>query len=199
MKKIYLVHGWSGNPNNAWFPWLREKLQQAGFQTNALVLPTPDDPDPETWPAALESVIHKPDKETYLVGHSIGCQTIMRYLEKLPAGTQVGGVVFVAPFFDLFQLKTQEEKDIWAKWKNIPINTDEFKSKTKNIVSIFSDNDADVDYDANAPLFEKLGSKIILEKNKGHFSDDAGVTELAIVLDELVKMTTDPEQKRTMV
>jgi uncharacterized protein len=188
MKRVYLVHGWDGNPDNAWFPWLKERLQQAGFQTNALVMPTPEEPDPQTWPAALESAIHKPDRETYLIGHSIGCQTIMRYLEKLPAGSQVGGVVFVAPYFDLPYLKTPEEKNLWAKWKSIPINTDEFKSKTKNIVSIFSDDDPDVDYDANAPLFEKLGSKIILERNKGHFSDDVGITELPSALDEIIKM-----------
>ena len=39
-------------------------------------------------------------------------------------------------------------------------------------------------------LFEKyLNAKTIIEHNKGHFSDDAGVKELPVVLDELLKIT----------
>lgn len=35
---------------------------------------------------------------------------------------------------------------------------------------------------------DKLDSKIIIEHNKGHFNSKAGVTELPVVFEELLKM-----------
>jgi predicted alpha/beta hydrolase family esterase len=53
---------------------------------------------------------------------------------------------------------------------------------SKKITCIFSDNDPDVPL-SDAELFkEKLGAEIIVEHEKGHFDDDAGVKELESVL-----------------
>ncbi len=60
--------------------------------------------------------------------------------------------------------------------------------KAGKIVSIFSDNDEFVPLN-NLKKFEKiLGSKIILEKGKGHFTDFDSVNGLPIVLREILKM-----------
>jgi uncharacterized protein len=190
MEKVYLIHGWGGNPNNCWFPWLQKNLTEIGFEVHALSMPNSDEPDVVTWPQTLKENISDPGLDTFFVGHSIGCQTIMRYLGLLPQNTKIGGVVFVAPFFKLLSLQTQEEKDIWSKWEQVSIDISQVKNKANHIVSIFSNDDPDVDYNANAPLFEKgLDSKIILEQNKGHFSDDDGIKELPVVLQEILRMS----------
>ena len=56
---------------------------------------------------------------------------------------------------------------------------------TEKVVALFSDDDPVVPL-SDAKLFEeRLGAKVIVEKGNGHFDDDAGVTELPVVLDEL--------------
>ena len=29
-----MVHGWDGNPNNHWFPWLKKELEKRGFEVH---------------------------------------------------------------------------------------------------------------------------------------------------------------------
>ena len=38
----------------------------------------------QKWVSKLAQTVGDADKQTYFVGHSMGCQTIVRYLEKLP-------------------------------------------------------------------------------------------------------------------
>lgn len=187
MKKVYLVHGWAGNPNNNWFPNTISSLISDGFDAKALILPDPENPNPITWPKALEEQIQNPDNETYLVGHSIGCQTILRYLEQLSSDIKLGGIVLVAPFFDLNHLETEEEKALWQKWKDLPLDLEKIKNHVSKIVCIFSDNDQDVDSESSAKLFkELLDAKIILEHNKGHFADHDGIKELPSVVEAIL-------------
>ena len=184
-KRVFLIHGWEGNPKNSWFPWLKSKLEEKGFKVIAPEMPDSGSPKIDPWIDKLKEVVGVPDQETYFVGHSIGCQAIMRYLQTEDA--KIGGIIFVAGFFNLHHLETQEEKDIAKPWLETEIDTDKIKTLTDNIVAIFSDNDPDVSLE-DSKLFEsRLGAKIIVEKGKGHFSDDAGIKELPVVLDEILK------------
>ena len=111
----------------------------------------------------------------------------MRYLEK--ASVKIGGVVFVAGFFKLNHLKTREEKEIAEPWQTIKIETNEVRSKIKESFAIFSDDDPDVDFEEKEKFVNRLGSKIIIEHNKGHFTTDDGVTELPSVLNALLEIS----------
>ena len=188
-KRVFMIHGWEGSPDNCWFPWLKKELESRGFQVYTPEMPDSEEPKIEPWVSTLSKIVESPDSETYFIGHSIGCQTIMRYLQILPESTKVGGVIFVAGFFNLPNLETQEEKDIAKPWLKTRIDTDKIKTLTDNIVAIFSDDDPDVPLDDSELFKERLGAKIIIEHNKGHFSDDANVTELPIVLEELLRIS----------
>jgi hypothetical protein len=189
MKKVFVIHGWEGNPSNAWFPWLRKELEKINFETIIPDMPDTDEPEINSWVNKIKDVVGVPNKDTYFVGHSIGCQAVMRYLESLPEDTKIGGCVFVAGFFSLNHLETEEEKEIAKPWLEIPINLEKIKSVINKSVAIFSDNDPDVDLSEKDIFESKLGSKIIIEHNKGHFSDDANVFELCSVLDSLIKIS----------
>jgi len=28
-KRVFIIHGWSGNPKNAWFPWIKNELENS--------------------------------------------------------------------------------------------------------------------------------------------------------------------------
>ena len=120
MKRVFLIHGWSGNPKEPWFVWIKKELEKRNFKVTIPKMPNPDYPKIDVWVNFLKRVIKNPDKNTYLIGHSIGCQTILRYLEKL--NKKIGGCVFVAGFFNLDNLETKKEQKIARPWLKKNIN-----------------------------------------------------------------------------
>lgn len=186
-KKVIIVHGWSGRPDCGWMSWLNKELSSRGFEVIAERMPNPDTPEIKSWIAKLKKIISKPDEDVYFVGHSIGCQTILRYLESLPEKTRVGGVVFVAGWLNLINLETQEEKDVSKQWLETPIKFEKIKNKINKLVTIFSDNDPWVPLSDSEIMKKELGAKIILEKNKGHYIENETL-EIPVALKSILEM-----------
>lgn len=185
MKRAYIVHGWGANAKSEWFPWLKKELESIGFEAAVFDMPDTENPKIETWVKYLEDNIENPDEETILIGHSIGCQTILRYLEKLPENIKVGKIILVAPWYTLFNLP-EEELPIAEPWEKTPIDEKKVLSHTKEkIVCIFSDNDPVVPPENQKIFSEKYGAEIIVIPDGGHFSEDDGTTELPAVLENL--------------
>ena len=90
MKRVYIIHGWAGYPEECWFLWLKDEMEKHGIKAEVPLMPEAEAPKIDKWVPFLENLVKNPDEDTYLVGHSIGVQTILRYLEK--ADTKVGGV-----------------------------------------------------------------------------------------------------------
>lgn len=188
MKRVFVIHGWGGSPKEGWFPWLKKELKNKGFRVYVPPMPNPEEPKIEIWVPFLKEQIKRPDKNTYFVGHSIGCQTIMRYLENLPKNIEIRGVVFVAGFFNLVNLNEEEIK-IAKPWLKTTIDTDKILNHTKKIVAIFSDNDDWVPLEDSKIFEDKLGAKIIVEHNKGHFSGDDNINKLPSALNSLLEIS----------
>ena len=189
MKRIFIIHGWGGNPKEAWLSWLMKGLSSKGIVAYAPTMPNTENPKIDVWIPFLKKIVGKPDKDTYFVGHSVGCQTIMRYLETI--NVKIGGVIFVAGFVNLNIDAIEEEEKGSSKiakpWLETPLNWDKIKKHVNKVIAIFSDNDPYVPLkDANI-FREKLGAKIIIEKNKGHFTE-SDVKEIPIVLNELLNL-----------
>ncbi len=191
MKRVFIVHGWDGYPEEGWFPWLKKELEAKGLKVFVPQLPAPDLPQIESWVAKLSETVGTPDGDTYFVGHSIGCQTIARYLESLPGSVRVGGVIFVAGFFKrLTGLENDEDVRETAKqWLETPIDWSKVNTHVSKSVAIFSDNDPYVPIDNQDDFKNKLGSDIIIKNGMGHFSGSTGTFELPVVLEELLKIT----------
>lgn len=186
-KRIFIIHGWGGYPDEGWQSWLKEELSEKGFSVQNPKMPETDEPKIGPWVEKLANEVVEPDENTFFVGHSIGCQTILRYLEKLPESIKIGGVVLVAPWTTLKNLSEDEEK-IASPWIQTPIDWNKVKNHTDKFISIFSDNDSVVDSE-NSKVFKiNLGAETIVEKNKGHFSGEDNVNELPSALDSVLKI-----------
>ena len=185
MKRVFIIHGWGGSPAEGWFPWLNEELLRRGFVVEVPYMPNPDEPVIDAWVHHLEQVVGQADEATFFVGHSIGCQTILRYLELVDV--RVGGAVFVAGWFQLTDLETEDEKRIGKPWIEKRIDLARVKKLINQGTAIFSDNDPVVPFQINREVFEKeLECKIIVEHAKGHFSGSDDVKELPSVLEALL-------------
>ena len=162
-----------------------------GFEVFVPRLPETGNPRIYNWVPKLAEVVGTPDKNTYFVGHSMGCQTIARYLESLPKKVKDGGAVFVAGFFKrLTNLEDDDEvRDVSKHWLETPLDLAKVKLHLGKSIAIFSDNDPYVPIDNQDDFKNKLGSKIIIEHQKGHFNADAGITELLIVLKSVLEVS----------
>lgn len=121
----------------------------------------------------------------------MGCQAIARYLENLPEGTKVGGVVFVAGFFKrLTNLEDEETvRDVADEWLKTPLDLGKVKSHLNDSVAIFSDDDPYVSLDNQEEYRDILGSKIVIEHGQGHFSGSDGFVELPTALESILEMS----------
>ncbi|MDD5749364.1 MAG: alpha/beta hydrolase [Patescibacteria group bacterium] len=191
-KRVFIVHGWDGHPNTGWFPWLKKELEIIGFDVFIPQLPHTAEPRINNWVPKLKEVVGEADEQTYFIGHSMGCQAIARYLEKLPERVKVGGAVFVAGFFK--SLSNLEDEDIVRsvakEWLEAPLDFSKVKNCLKRSVAIFSDDDHFVPLE-NKEEFINLGSKIIIEHKQGHFNESLGFKKLPIALDSLIEITKD--------
>lgn len=185
MKKVFIVHGWGATPKERWYSWLEEELETKGIETVAFEMPDTENPKIENWVPFLEKNIKNPDEETILIGHSIGCQTILRYLEKLPENEKVGKIILVAPWFSLTGLE-EEDLPIAEPWEKTPIDEKKVLEHVGKIIAILSDNDPFVELEKNKNILERnYGAEIIVQPKGGHFSVDTGITELSVVLEKV--------------
>lgn len=187
MPRAYIIHRWDGSPEGDWYQWLRRELRDLGWQVDVPMMPNPAEPTIETWVDCLKNIIKNPGPDVFLIGHSIGAQTVLRYVEQLTAGTKLGGIMLVAPWLKLNNLETPEVEEIARPWLETPINFTKIKHHTTNIEAIFSDDDYFVPVE-NQKLFKKLTTKILVEGDKGHFSEEDEITALPCVLQQLIHM-----------
>ena len=189
MKRVYLIHRWDANPNSDWYPWLKKAFKNKDFEIIIPEMPDTSEPKINKWVSKLKNVIKNVDEDTYFIGHSIGCQAIMRYLEQLPENTKIGGVIFVAGWFKLSNLEGEEVEAIAKPWLETPINFSKIKNKLKKLIVILSNNEPYNFVKENSKIFnKKLGAKIIIENEKGHFTEEDGVKQLPIVLNKLLEI-----------
>lgn len=144
--------------------------------------------------SAIKAEVGTYNKSTYFVGHSLGCQAIVRYLETLSSDDKIGGVVFVGGYFKKLtniEKEGNEVVKIANKWLDAPIDFKKAKSHLIKSVAVFSDNDYYVPKENQKDFENKLGSKIIIQHNKGHFSGEDGINKLPVVLSSLVDMMGD--------
>lgn len=182
MPRIFLIHGWGGSSKEGWIPWATRQLLDRGYEAIAPDMPDTNFPTIDSWVGELSKLIDLPQDSDILIGHSIGCQTILRYLEGVGRG-KVNQVILVAPWFTLTNLEDEEAWKIADPWLKTPIDTDLVKSKANKFICIFSDNDPWVPFEENKKLFKKrLHPEIITLKTRGHITGEEGSLQLPELL-----------------
>lgn len=175
MKRVFIVHGWGDGPGDHWIPWLKEQLERDGLSVTAPAMPNTAMPAIGEWVSHLNREVGEAGADTYYVGHSIGCQAILRHLEQLPAGTVVRGAALVAPWFVLANLSAEEE-EIARPWIETPIDSEKIRERLPDLSAVFSTDDPWVSLD-NLALFEqRLGARTQLLEGRKHIGVESGMT-----------------------
>lgn len=181
-KRVIIIHGWGGYPEEGWFPWLKRELEQHQFHVEVPQLPKAATPNRDEWLAALKIIVGKPNRQTYLIGHSLGCYTILKYIESLRWFQRVGGVLLVAGFSSL-------NIPILNKFYAAPLNWKKIKRHAGRITALSSPKDPYVPLAKGEELRDKLGAKLLVVEGYHHFSGREGVKKLPAALDAILKIT----------
>lgn len=192
-KRVFIIHGWDGYPEEGWFPWLKKELEKRGFLVSVPAMPNAAEPRIETWIPYVHKLVGQANENTFFVGHSIGCQAIIRYLQTLPVGTKIGGAVFVAGWYNVRRLETEEEQQIAGPWVNEPRDDKKIRGVVNRAIAIFSDDDPFVMPENQRSWHEKVGATIIVEHQRGHFSGSDGVTELPSALEAMLEIAGEKQ------
>ena len=180
--RVYIIHGYAVTPEDNWFPWLRNELTKYGYTVTSPYMPLPITPLLSEWLDHLQNTIKKPDQNTYLIGHSLGSATILKYLEKISKGKLLGGVVLVSCFLEANPIK--EMDNFFQK----AVNFAKIKERAKRFTCIISDDDPHIPLKIGETIKQELGAKIVVCPNGGHLNQKSGYTKLPEALDALQEM-----------
>ncbi|MFA6098906.1 MAG: leucine--tRNA ligase [Patescibacteria group bacterium] len=184
-----IVHGISGHKRENWFPWLKEELNKAGWETIVPTMPGAGHPVLNSWDEYLGQFDQRINENSVLVGHSLGCASILFHLQQLEK--KVDTVILVAPTNPLQywpQLKQKYPQADWDAVKNMSsaqnFNWPKIRSLAKRFIIIHSDNDPYVPPESMAYYKENLPeAEIHCMPGKSHFSESTGgVTSLPEIL-----------------
>lgn len=178
-RRLFIVHGWGGTPDENWLPWLRAMAGRRGFDAHAPAMPDASNPREARWVGELAAEVGEPDADSYFVGHSLGCMAILRYLEGLGEGEMVGGVVLVAGFSE--SIGIPEIDDFFKR----PVDWIMVNRHCSRFVAIASDDDPYVPLRQADMLEDGLRARKLVIPRMGHFN----MIELHVALNELLKMT----------
>ena len=174
MKKALILHAYTDTPEGNWYPWLKEELENRGYEVWMPELPTMDSKKPDMRPM-LEVILKRKfvDKDTVVVGHSLGALLVLRLAEHVSFKT---GIVLAG--WDINDLDLRDEY-FW------PNNLDHalIRRNVPEWIVPISDNDPYISFYMTERMAERLGGKVIKMGRKGHFCTDDGVTEVSQILE----------------
>lgn len=176
------MHGFMGDPEENWFPWLKNELMNAGVTVIVPAMPNPNFPRFQKWLEFLKEQVGDVDEDTFFVGHSLGCPTILRFLESLPTGQKAGGAVLVSGFAEPIRLINLNGFTA-GSWDD-----EKIRQSVGEIVLINSDNDEHVPLQMAERMRDRFGASLTVLHDAGHINSKSGHLSVPVVMDELERM-----------
>jgi uncharacterized protein len=160
MKRLFIIHGWGGSFDEPFYKQLTKKLEKKRWKAHSLEMPNSQEPYIKDWISTLSRAVGIPNKDTYFYGHSMGSQTILRYLQDLPESSKIGGAIFTAGYINL--------KPFAGEWNYPEPSWEKILQHTRKFINIMSDDDPYVPISDKIIFEKKLQAEVIIEHHKGH-------------------------------
>jgi leucyl-tRNA synthetase len=181
-----ILHGFTGYADTNFLPWLKNNLEEQGFEVQTPQMPNTDNPKEEEQVGYVMDNC-KIDENTVIIGHSLGGAVAMKILEKLDH--KIRELILVAPavepkfavdhkrvFWDNFSF-TYDYQDIAEKAGKITILSDNAESDSRGKYLEF--------------LADKLGCKLVkVDAEKRHFVAETEPSVLDVLIPKITIFTT---------
>jgi len=177
--KIFLFHCWGGDGRSCWSGWLADHFRSKNIEVVAPDFPDTSNPNLDDWLAEVRKQVPKfdPKDEWVLIGHSLGCPTILRLLESFGENEHVKATILVTGFakdLGIPEIANFVDKDF--DWDKINNSSDKF-------VVINSDNDPFIELSEGERLAKLLNTDLIVEHGAGHINEGSGFTKYERLLE----------------
>ncbi|RQW64270.1 RBBP9/YdeN family alpha/beta hydrolase [Vibrio viridaestus] len=179
-KQVFIIHGYMAKTSDHWFSWLSAELKKRNINSKILAMPDSDSPESKAWQETLTKKIDRLDKQTFIVAHSLGCISVLKYLYN-QSEFELGGLFLVSGFNSLLPALPQLDKFIEET-----IVTEKVRLNIGRTVAFASTDDPLVPMEMTSSLNEKLDGKYIQVASAGHFLGDDGYIEFSELLHELL-------------
>lgn len=180
-KRVVIVHGAFGNPQENWFPWLKVQLEKDGYESIVPQFPTPENQNPKSWLAILDKAVQTFDENLVMVGHSLGPALILRKLELLES--PIKAAFLVSPFIGALNLPDFDSVN--APFFVTPFNWEKIRKNSKKFSAYNGDNDPYVPLERGKEVARNLGIDLQVIKNGGHINAAAGYTKFEKLLQDI--------------
>lgn len=174
VEQYVIIHGYTANPRANWFPWLATELKTMGAVVTVPAMPSPFEPKLEEWLATMKATVSPLKGNVTLIGHSLGCITILRYLMSCPETETIAGYVLVSGF--------DRTLSTLSSFTEGTLDYEALRNRSPFRISIFSDNDSIVDPKVSRDLAMSLHTEDIEIRSGGHFLDKEGFTQFPALL-----------------
>jgi uncharacterized protein len=165
MKNAIILHGTGSNPTSFWHPYIKQELEQRGYDVWVPALPNTDTPDLKAWLAMAQQGAFT--QETVIVAHSAGCALTLSVLQNLSQPIRMA--ILVAGY----ARKIDDKEDV----NNIlqsSYDWEKIKKNVQELIFINSDNDPwGCDDTEGRYMFDHLGGTLIIKHGEGHMGSDA--------------------------
>ncbi|WP_196894834.1 RBBP9/YdeN family alpha/beta hydrolase [Aureivirga marina] len=176
-QKIYLIHGYTANPNANWFPHFKKELEKENFEVIIPSMPNSQAPKLKEWEKHLNNEIQYLDEKTILIGHSLGCVSLLHYLNQ--KNTKIHSLYLISGFTEKTPIpELQEFVEIDLDYKKI-------KKSCSKIISISAKDDDIISFKFSEELAIKLESSFHLLNEGKHFIDQDGFTKFPFLIGKI--------------
>ncbi|MBD8575231.1 serine hydrolase family protein [Pseudomonas syringae] len=179
---VYIVHGYRATPDDHWFAWLKQRLEQTGATVSVVALPPSINPRPQQWQQALAEQIPHPDDHSWFVTHSLGSIALLEYLATRKNLSTIGGYVLVSGFNE--RLSNIPQLDSFIR---PDLDYRKLVQLTHNRVVIAARNDVVVPHAISETLAKRLEARFVSLPQGGHFLAAEGFETFPRVFEELKK------------
>jgi predicted alpha/beta hydrolase family esterase len=173
MQKAFIFHGTGASRDDHWFPWLEEKLEEANLEVSRPDFPTPEEQELENWLEVLDEQDIEIDRETVLIGHSLGSVFILNILNRQDMNIEAAYLVSAWT-----GMLPDEKFNEWnSTFQDQDFDFEKIKSSCGEFHQFHSPDDPYVPLEKAEELEKNVKSNLHLVEGAGHFNSDSGFTE----------------------
>jgi hypothetical protein len=177
---VFIFHGIGGNPEENWFPWLKNELEKLNVTAIVPAFPESDRPDLSRWLTHFDQYKNLINDETMFIGHSLGGAFTLRFLER--ATQPIHAAFLVASVWGVMGNKFDP---LMTTFTTLPYDWKRIRSNASAFHVLHSDNDPYISLKLAEELAKHLGTEEEIIPGGGHFNAGAGYTTFPQLLQEI--------------